>query len=95
MVFSENVSPAWLIFASVTPTDQLFVRAAEQRSQHTERAEAARAIVVEVYGHERRLLPPYAMQVGKPLLAPIYAWFTEGFGTKDLKEARCCSRRWR
>ncbi|MGH8675645.1 MAG: hypothetical protein ACREVG_15210, partial [Burkholderiales bacterium] len=22
------------------------------------------------------------------LLAPIYAWFTEGFGTKDLKEAK-------
>jgi predicted ATPase len=22
------------------------------------------------------------------LLAPIYAWFTEGFATKDLKEAK-------
>jgi predicted ATPase len=22
------------------------------------------------------------------LLAPTYAWFTEGFGTKDLKEAK-------
>jgi hypothetical protein len=22
------------------------------------------------------------------LLAPIYSWFTEGFGTPDLKEAR-------
>jgi predicted ATPase len=22
------------------------------------------------------------------LLAPVYAWFTEGFGTKDLKEAQ-------
>jgi len=22
------------------------------------------------------------------LLAPVYGWFTEGFGTKDLKEAR-------
>jgi hypothetical protein len=22
------------------------------------------------------------------LLAPIYGWFTEGFGTPDLKEAR-------
>ena len=22
------------------------------------------------------------------LLAPIYAWFTEGFGTKDLKDAK-------
>jgi hypothetical protein len=22
------------------------------------------------------------------LLAPVYAWFTEGFGTKDLKDAK-------
>jgi predicted ATPase len=22
------------------------------------------------------------------LLAPVYSWFTEGFGTKDLKEAK-------
>jgi hypothetical protein len=30
------------------------------------------------------------------LLAPIYAWFTEGFGTKDLKDAklRRCSKNW-
>jgi predicted ATPase len=24
----------------------------------------------------------------RELLAPIYGWFTEGFGTLDLKEAR-------
>jgi len=24
----------------------------------------------------------------RDLLAPIYAWFTEGFDTKDLKEAK-------
>jgi hypothetical protein len=22
------------------------------------------------------------------VLAPVYGWFTEGFGTKDLKEAK-------
>jgi predicted ATPase len=26
------------------------------------------------------------------LLAPIYEWFTEGFGTKDLKEAKALLR---
>jgi predicted ATPase len=25
---------------------------------------------------------------GHDLLAPVYGWFTEGFGTPDLKEAR-------
>ncbi len=24
----------------------------------------------------------------RDLLAPVYAWFTEGFGTKELKEAK-------
>jgi predicted ATPase len=26
--------------------------------------------------------------VGSVILAPVYAWFTEGFDTPDLKEAR-------
>jgi hypothetical protein len=25
------------------------------------------------------------------LLAPVYGWFTEGFGTRDLKEAKAPS----
>jgi len=25
---------------------------------------------------------------GYELLAPVYAWFTEGFATKDLKDAK-------
>ena len=29
------------------------------------------------------------------LLAPVYGWFTEGFDTLDLKEARRCSTSWR
>jgi hypothetical protein len=32
----------------------------------------------ELYRHKGRLL----------LLAPIYGWFTEGFDTADLKEAK-------
>jgi predicted ATPase len=24
----------------------------------------------------------------RDLLAPVYGWFTEGFGTKDLREAK-------
>ena len=31
----------------------------------------------------------------RDLLAPVYGWFTEGFDTLDLKEARRCSMRWR
>jgi predicted ATPase len=27
-------------------------------------------------------------QQARELLAPIYAWFTEGFDTRDLKEAK-------
>ena len=28
------------------------------------------------------------MQQARELLAPVYGWFTEGFDTRDLKEAR-------
>jgi predicted ATPase len=27
-------------------------------------------------------------QQARELLAPVYGWFTEGFGTRDLKEAK-------
>ena len=27
----------------------------------------------------------------RDLLAPVYGWFTEGFDTLDLKDARLCS----
>ena len=29
-----------------------------------------------------------AMQQARELLAPVYGWFTEGFDTPDLKEAK-------
>jgi predicted ATPase len=28
------------------------------------------------------------LQQGRELLAPVYEWFTEGFDTRDLKEAK-------
>ncbi len=28
------------------------------------------------------------VQKARELLAPVYGWFTEGFGTRDLKEAK-------
>ena len=28
------------------------------------------------------------VQQARELLAPIYAWFTEGFDTRDVKEAK-------
>jgi predicted ATPase len=28
------------------------------------------------------------LQQARALLAPLYGWFTEGFDTRDLKEAR-------
>jgi hypothetical protein len=30
----------------------------------------------------------------RDLLAPVYGWFTEGFDTLDLKEAKGCSTNW-
>jgi predicted ATPase len=28
------------------------------------------------------------LRQARELLAPVYGWFTEGFGTRDLKEAK-------
>jgi len=36
----------------------------------------------------RRLAQTGRQKEGHELLAPIYNWFTEGFDTKDLKEAK-------
>ena len=30
----------------------------------------------------------------RELLAPVYRWFTEGFDTRDLKEAKVLLRSW-
>ena len=30
------------------------------------------------------------VQQARELLAPVYGWFTEGFDTRDLKEAKRC-----
>jgi hypothetical protein len=36
-----------------------------------------------------------ARNEGRDLLSPVYTWFTEGFDTLDLKEAKLYSTRWR
>ena len=35
------------------------------------------------------------VQQARELLAPVYGWFTEGFDTRDLKEAKSCWTSWR
>jgi predicted ATPase len=34
------------------------------------------------------LARPEEAQQARELLAPVYGWFTEGFDTRDLKEAK-------
>ena len=45
------------------------------------------AIVAGEHGRARAL-PGQAAASARELLAPIYGWFTEGFDTIDLKEAK-------
>ena len=35
------------------------------------------------------------VQQARELLAPVYGWFTEGFDTRDLKEAKALLMIWR
>jgi hypothetical protein len=34
------------------------------------------------------------VQQARELLAPVYGWFTEGFDTRDLKEAKALLGSW-
>jgi predicted ATPase len=34
------------------------------------------------------------VQQARELLAPVYGWFTEGFDTRDLKEAKALLEEW-
>ena len=52
------------------------------------------ATASEILGTPRRHKPraplarPGQVQQARELLAPVYGWFTEGFDTRDLKEAK-------
>ena len=43
--------------------------------------------------HGAALARPGQAQQARELLAPVYGWFTEGFDTLDLKEAKALARR--
>jgi predicted ATPase len=37
---------------------------------------------------------PHDVRQARELLAPVYEWFTEGFDTRDLKEATALLEEW-
>jgi predicted ATPase len=67
---------------------------ATEAETHFERAlEVARQQQAKILGTPRRSLARLWRDQGKvqqarELLAPVYGWFTEGFGTRDLKETK-------
>ena len=53
------------------------------------RAQEARSFELRAAGDLARLWRSQGKSVeARDLLAPVYGWFTEGFDTADLKEAR-------
>ena len=56
----------------------------------TDRSTTASEILGTPRRHEPRaaLARPGKLQQARELLAPVYGWFTEGFDTRDLKEAK-------
>ena len=57
---------------------------------HRHRPETASQILGTPRLHESRtpLARQGKVQQARELLAPVYGWFTEGFDTRDLKEAK-------
>jgi predicted ATPase len=43
---------------------------------------------IDVWSNGTPLSRPGKVREARELLAPVYAWFTEGFDTRDLKEAK-------
>ena len=41
-----------------------------------------------LWRHQRKV------QQARELLAPVYGWFTEGFDTRDLKDAKALLEEW-
>ena len=66
----------------------------ESRSLFRARARGRASTTLKILGTPRRnehgtaLARPDKVQQARELLAPVYGWFTEGFDTSDLKEAK-------
>ena len=68
----------------VTAAEAAFMRAIEvARRQQTRMFELRAAM-----GMARLWRDQGKVQQARELLAPVYGWFTEGFDTRDLKEAK-------
>jgi hypothetical protein len=90
VVRSRGPSRCWRNRADVTRTGR-----AESRSTfhacNRGRAPTASQILGTPRRHEPRAAlarPGQKPQQARELLAPVYGWFTEGFDTRDLKEAK-------
>ena len=63
--------------------------AALQRATHIAQAQQAKSLELRAAGDLARLLGERGRRAeARDLLAPVYGWFTEGFDTADLKEAK-------
>ena len=59
-----------------------------RRAMDVARCQQAKALELRAAMSLARLWQQQGRQVeASALLAPLYAWFTEGFGTSDLQEA--------
>jgi predicted ATPase len=72
-----------------TPTDVTAAEAAFMRAIEVARSQQTRAFELRAaMGMARFWRDQSKVQQARELLAPVYGWFTEGFDTRDLKEAK-------
>jgi predicted ATPase len=57
-------------------------------SPNTQAAKAALIPITQAFLNRARLWRDGQTDEARDLLAPVYRWFTEGFDTLDLKEAK-------
>jgi predicted ATPase len=77
------------IFLSLDPPDQAQAEASLQAAIDLARKQGAKSLELRAATGLGRLWAGQGRRAeARDLLAPIYGWFTEGFETADLKDAR-------
>jgi predicted ATPase len=89
VVRSRSLSNGWRNYAAGSERDAAKAEAYFNHALTLARSQQAKSWELRVAMSITRLWRDQAKQgEARDLLAPVYGWFTEGFDTRDLKEAK-------
>jgi len=88
-VYQGKTSLSWRICLQAHPSHTATAEAAVQQALAVARRQQAKSLELRAAMSLARLWQQQGKRAAAyELLAPIYAWFTEGFDTADLQDAK-------